>query len=150
MIDILVIFEKRDTFWERLIIRFQNYSHVAIVMEGMKIETHPKHGVIVSKFSEGAHPERRTKIEHRVTYKIATHIKRETSIHTGKGYNYLSILQGLIYGLTGFWIGGKPDKFNCATWVAFCLWPESEWWKYDIKAVMERLIGDNINLITNH
>jgi hypothetical protein len=135
--QILIIFETRDSFWENLIQRFQGFSHVFIVMEGMRYETHPKHGVIVSRYTN---TNDKNVIHKKITYTQATRIARQAAIHSRQGYSRISLLQGLIRQLTGVWIGGKPDKFNCASWVAFCLWPENpDWYKFNLVDIYEKV-----------
>jgi len=134
-----VIFETRDSFWENLIQKFQGFSHVYFVMEGMRYETHPRHGVIVSKYTEGDHPELKTKIQHNISYTTAAHIKRTVEKYKGRDYGRMSMLQTLFYDWTGLWVGGIPEKPRCDLFVALCFWPESEWWKESIKSIYKKI-----------
>lgn len=140
--ELTVLFEKRDSFWENLIQKFQGFSHVAIAMNGKKYETHPNHGVLVNRYIEDSY-KNTVKFVIQVSDETVKHIERSAEMFQKQGYNRLSLLFILIQILTGVWVGGRPNKFNCASWVAYCLWPEKQWYKFDIKKVYENIIGNS-------
>ena len=132
-----IVFEKGKSFWEKLITKLQGFSHVAILMDGYKYETHPRHGVIVNPAGDYS---KSLTVPYEISKETQLHIIKAAKMFEKQGFSRWSVIAKGVQMLTGIWIGGRPEKFDCASWVAFCLWPEKNWWKYDIKKVYENII----------
>lgn len=158
MDTITILFEKGQTFAEKAIIKLQEtkakelfadvpcFSHCSIMIDSMVYQTHPAHGVMKSKFTEGGHPELRCMVETAVYNKDCLKAHLDFLVENENKYYKWGVVAQLIYMLTWTWLGNKkPTKFYCSKLVAYALGFKS-YYKMDMLDIYLKLKSNENSL----